>query len=538
MVNRQQFETDVIVVGFGGAGGCAAVEAHDSGAEVILIEKQPEATHYSNSRMSGGGYHSPHPSGDPAAIKAYAKAMFCGENISSYKLDGEVPDFGDAYAQVWSEMAPLNDAFMRSLDPNYRSVEVGQAAFQDFPGAKDSDYAVMRSTYTGSKGQTWEQGDTIGAEKAQKENGEAFHACLLNGITTRKIPVHYDTRAKRFLVDEDGVIKGLVAMVRDTEVTYLARRGVVMTCGGYEYNRRMRRAFLEGPGAEAWAFYGTPANTGDGIEMAMKVGAALSSIGSIAGRVIAAVPERRHGLKIGLNTTGVGKPNEIVVDNYGTRYAAERRITKDPSRYFFYKEALHFDTIKLTYPRVPSWMIFDANLMKGGPIVNLPGAAYNQVDWGADNMNALNNGWIIQAETLEELADKINQHPDNRSMMETQTLVDSVARFNAHCAAGHDADFERQVDTLKPVEKAPFYAIPLYLGGPNTKGGLRADAERHVLDWDDQPVPRLYTAGEISSVFQFLYQGGGNLAECITFGRIAGRNVAAETPRAVKAKVA
>ena len=78
--------------------------------------------------------------------------------------------------------------------------------------------------------------------------------------------------------------------------------------------------------------------------------------------------------------------------------------------------------------------------------------------------------------------------------------------------------------------KAPFFAIPLYPGGPNTKGGLRSNARREVLDWDDQPIPRLYTAGEISSVFQFVYQGGGNLAECIVFGRIAGANAAAEAP--------
>ena len=60
---------------------------------------------------------------------------------------------------------------------------------------------------------------------------------------------------------------------------------------------------------------------------------------------------------------------------------------------------------------------------------------------------------------------------------------------------------------------------------------MRTDARRAVLDWDDQPIPRLYAAGEICSVFQFVYQGGGNLAECIVFGRIAGMNAAAETPR-------
>ena len=83
---------------------------------------------------------------------------------------------------------------------------------------------------------------------------------------------------------------------------------------------------------------------------------------------------------------------------------------------------------------------------------------------------------------------------------------------------------------MGPVATPPFYAIPLYPGGPNTTGGLRSNAQRQVLDWDDQPIARLYTAGEISSVFQFVYQGGGNLAEGIVFGRVAGRNAAAERP--------
>lgn len=56
-----EYEADVIVIGFGGAGGCAAAEAHDVGADVLILEKQPEARHYSNTRMSGGTYHSPDP---------------------------------------------------------------------------------------------------------------------------------------------------------------------------------------------------------------------------------------------------------------------------------------------------------------------------------------------------------------------------------------------------------------------------------------------------------------------------------------------
>jgi len=96
--------------------------------------------------------------------------------------------------------------------------------------------------------------------------------------------------------------------------------------------------------------------------------------------VICAIPERRLGLKIGLHTSSVGKPHAIVVDNHGRRYAAERRITKDPSRYIFYKEALQFDTVTLTYPRIPSWMIFDPTLMNNGALVNASTASYNGID--------------------------------------------------------------------------------------------------------------------------------------------------------------
>jgi succinate dehydrogenase/fumarate reductase flavoprotein subunit len=70
----------------------------------------------------------------------------------------------------------------------------------------------------------------------------------------------------------------------------------------------------------------------------------------------------------------------------------------------------------------------------------------------------------------------------------------------------------------------------MYPGGPNTKGGIDANEKRQVMDWEGNPIPRLYTAGEISSVFKFVYQSGGNLTECVVCGRLAGQNAAAEKP--------
>ena len=526
-----EHHTDIVIIGFGGAGACAAIAAHEKGASSIILEKQPEATHASNTRMSGGGFHSPAPDGDYESIKQYAKAMFSGENLPQL-LEGAQPEFSDALADAWAQYSPHNEAFMQSLDPQFKTFMSLGAAFENFPGADKAKYACIRSTYSGEVFEMGDTGRTSGAKKEEKESGEAFHTCLVTGITTRNIPVHYETAAESLIVDDGGAVIGVTATHKGAAVRYFARRAVIICSGGYEYNVKMRKAFLDGPGHEGWAFYGTPANTGDGIRMALKVGAAMAKAGSVAGRIIMAIPERRHKIKIGLNTSSVGKPHEIVVDNYGKRYAAERRITKDPSRYIFWKEAMLFDTEKLEYPRIPSWMIFDSKLMNGGALINISAAAYNNIIWDKANQNALKNGWILQGATLAELAAKIRAHPENLEKMDTAALEAQVARWNEYCAAGHDAEWNSDKKTMGALIAPPYFAIPLYPGGPNTKGGIRANPERQALDWDDKPIPRLYTAGEISSVFQFVYQGGGNLAECIVFGRIAGWNAAAEKPRA------
>lgn len=524
------FEADVVVLGLGAAGGCAAIEACDHGADVIVIERQPGDRHYSNTRMSGGGFHSPRSDGNRESLKAYSRAMFSGEGLP-LKLEGEMPDYSEELADIWSREACENEGFMRSLDPMFGTISMANAAFPEFPGAADAGYAVVRSSYTGATDENVIYSSTIDRDKSEKNAGEAFHACLMTGVSARNIDIHYDVRARRLITDDDNRVIGVACDQGDQTVNYRAKRAVVICTGGYEYNKRMRKAFLDGPGAEGWAFYGSPANTGDGIEMATRVGAGLAKVGSVAGRMICAIPERRHGLKIGLNTNGVGKPNEIVVDSYGRRFASERRITKDPSRYIFYKEALQFNTIALDYARIPAWMIFDETLRQKGAVIWTASAVYNGIDWGEDNQKAIDKGWVLKADTIEELAMKVFHHPDNLSRMDAKTLAETVERYNAACEAGRDDEFHREPQTLGPVIKPPFYALPLYPGGPNTKGGLLLNAKRQVLDWDGVPIHGLYAAGEIGSIFQFVYQGGGNLAEGITFGRVAGRMAARDAPQ-------
>lgn len=142
-------EADVIVLGFGGAGAATAITAADNGASVIIIERQPQATLRSNTRMSGGIFHCPDKTGDRKALKEYAKAMFSGENIPG-KLEGEQPEVSDGLAQAWADYTPNLLDWMKSLDPKFQAFATPGfkgAAFPNFPGAKDCGYQVYRASY-------------------------------------------------------------------------------------------------------------------------------------------------------------------------------------------------------------------------------------------------------------------------------------------------------------------------------------------------------------------------------------------------------
>ncbi|MDY4163240.1 MAG: FAD-dependent oxidoreductase [Sutterella sp.] len=521
---------DVVVLGYGGAGATTAIVAAQNGAKVIVLEKNPQDAHISNTRMSGGIFHCPFKDGDPKALKAYAKAMFSGENIE-WKEEGEIPEYSDGLAQLWADLSPTNLDFLQSLDPEFiggSQPGYDKASFPNFPGAKECRYNAYRATYT-KRMKNFNQ-VSYKCPKKETSSGEAFWLCLEEGVKKQgdKIKICWETPAVELLKNAKGEIVGAVGVRAGKKVFVRAKKAVVLCTGGYEYSRAMRSAFLEGPGINGWAFYGTTSNTGDGIAMGMAVGAGLQKAGKSAERVIVPTQVKFNGMRLGSITPSVGSPNSIVVDNYGKRYEAETKVTDNPSRYFFYKAAVQFDISTLTYPRTPSWMIFDEKLRSSKPLVGLgiSVVGFGLVDWDKDNLKAIESGLILKADTIEELAEKIRNHPENKKRMVPANLVETVKRFNRFCDDKKDADFNRRPATLGKVEQGPFYAMPLVAGGPNTKGGLLANADREVLTWEGKPIPHLYCVGEIASALKFVYQGGGNLTECLVYGRHCGKIVA------------
>ncbi len=528
--SKWDMTADVVVLGYGGAGATTAIVAAQNGASVIVLEKNPADAHISNTRMSGGIFHCPFKDGDPKALKEYAKAMFSGENIE-WKEEGEIPEYSDGLAQLWADLSPSNLEFMQSLDPEFiggSQPGYDKASFPNFPGAKECRYNAYRATYT-KRMKNFNQ-VSYKCPKNETSSGEAFWLCLEEGVKKQgdKIKVVWESPACELLKNAKGEIVGAAAMQKGRKIFVRAKKAVVICTGGYEYSRAMRSAFLEGPGIDGWAFYGTTSNTGDGIAMGMAVGAGLQKVGKSAARVIVPTQTRFNGMRLGSITPSVGSANSIVVDNYGKRYEAETKVTDNPSRYFFYKAAVHFDISTLSYPRTPSWMIFDEKLRASKPLVGLgiSVVGYGLVDWDKENKKAIESGLILKADTIEELAEKIKNHPENKHRMVPANLVETVKRFNQFCDEKKDADFGRRPATLGKVEQGPFYAMPLVAGGPNTKGGLLANADREVLTWEGTPIPHLYCVGEVASALKFVYQGGGNLTECLVYGRHCGQLVA------------
>jgi len=144
-------------------------------------------------------------------------------------------------------------------------------------------------------------------------------------------------------------------------------------------------------------------------------------------------------------------------------------------------------------------------------------------DWSPDNSREIEKGWIKKADSVAELA-KLAGIEDPAALAET------VARYNAGCAAGND-EFGRPADTLVPLDSPPYYCVAMFPGGSNTCGGPRKDERARVLDAFGEPIPGLYAAGELGEAVGLLYPANGaNLSESICFGRIAAADALGVSP--------
>jgi succinate dehydrogenase/fumarate reductase flavoprotein subunit len=473
------FEADLIIVGYGGAGAACALTAHAAGGSVILLEKAPKGHEGGNTRVAAQGYLN---TSSPEKARDYLNAL-CGHH--------PVPQ---AMVEVWAQEMCRNNAWFASMggDPQEHQHQPAGIEFPDLPGAD----CVHK----------FHHGDILGFS-------ETWNA-LATAVQVRQIDVRYATPARRLVTDpHTGSVLGVIAEHEGRELRYRARKAVVLTCGGFENNQEMIRNFL--PSLPYCYTSGSPYNEGDGIRMAMEIGADLWHMNNYAGPSMALkVPDIPSTISMRpLHFAHELQGGMIVVGPDGKRFCDEKYKTRHG------KVMQSGRWMPLRTP-CPMHMVFDHTLFEHEALYEgTAPSGWTPImvgyEWSADNRAELAKGWIRSAPTLAALAAEIG--------VPTDALEQSVRIWNEHCERGVDTEFGR-TKMMTGFAQGPFYAVELSPSMLNTQGGPRRNEKAQVLRPDGSPIGRLYSAGELGSIFSDLYQGTGNIGECFAFGRIAALN--------------
>ncbi|HZP16034.1 MAG TPA: FAD-binding protein [Nocardioides sp.] len=531
---------DVVVVGSGGAALTAATLARDGGAQVLIIEKAELLG--GTTAVSGGGVWLPGNHVMEAAgvedtrgdALAYVRRMAADRAPDPDLLEvfvdtaPEVLRYLEDHTPLRTHIQPLPDYYWTWGIPGNvptpgRTVEADPYPVGDeLPEWKDR--IVKRGTLmslgtatTLTEDFTHKTPELLEELKRREEQdirpkGAALIARLFKGVLERGVEVLLETPARALVSNSAGAVIGVEAEHNGGPFRIGARRGVVLACGGFEWNAELVRAHI---GYDVHPLSPPGNNTGDGLQMAAAVGAKLANLGSYWGTPAMFDPEiTRDGELLPQFEWGRGAPASIVVNRKGMRFANEALPYND-----FPKAFGIYDPEAVEFPNAgPGFLIFDRSVRQKQRILSMfPG----QPD----------PDWVVKADSIGELAEQIG--------IEAGTLEKTVARYNEHAARGEDPDFRRHEvglmgpGSVAPIEQPPFYAVEIYPGTLGTNGGPQVDRNGQVRRLGGGLVEGLYAAGNTAAnVFGWAYpSGGGTLGNGLVFGFLAGRHVAQQPAR-------
>ncbi len=541
IINKWDREAEVVVIGSGGSGLTAAIVAHDHGAKVAVIERSDKVG--GETILSGGMIWIPlnHHQGEIGISDSRDEAVAYVKRIAAGRMPDALIetyiDSGPKMVHHIEERTPVK--FKPSLFPDYHSELYGGK-----PGGRTLEPELFNTKQLGDWAKKLRPAPTtLGAPMTLGElkgwngfinpqnipfdlirqrmgqglvgMGVALIAALLKGCLDRGIEIVLETRGRRLVID-DGRIRGLEGEQKGQRFSIKATKGVILACGGFEWNEDLKVRFLSG---EFIRPLSPPFSEGDGLNMAMQARAKLACMSDAWWFPVIQVPgeeyEGRPMSRGGVYTRTL--PHSIVVNRKGRRFTDEACNYNDLGKAF-----LTFDPVAYDYPNIPAWIIFDQNhkdkyslegMMPGDPAPD----------------------WVTRADTLTELARKVGIDPGG--------LEATVERFNKFAMEGVDGDFHRGENphdrwhgdpdhkpnpNLGPVEKAPFYSLQIYLGALGTKGGPMVNTQGQVLSIFDEVIPGLYAAGNVMPpVTGPGYSGAGcSIGSGMTWGYIGGGHAA------------
>lgn len=491
-------EADFVVCG-GGTGLAGAVAALSNGASVIVLEKSQQIG--GSTTMSGGGVWAPC---NPYAIK-----------------EGDSPEAAEKYLALLRQKQgdeALSKAFLDNtanmvtlLEENTR-IEWKTGALCDYHPEWEGGMKKGRSV--SAKPQ---EGETpaMALVNAMKEAIENGGGKIMTGTPALSLITQQG---------EDGTeVIGVKAGVESKPINIKANKGVLLSTGGFEWNDDLKNNYLRG-----FAPYNVSAstNTGDGLRMAMAVGADLANMNECWGQIVWAKDSetrKQNDAPAVATTMDRQKPGRIFVNRHGKRFCNEAGDYDTLARAFYTYE----DWGACEYANMPAYLITDdASVQK---------YTLGKATVGDKMVIAEEN--IIKADTLEELASLIEVDGTN--------LVETIERFNEYAALGEDPDFHRGESyldctfmtdtsegvvgtpfaTLGPINTPPFYAVEIASGCLGTCGGPKVNANSQVVDTTGNPIKGLYASGNCAGIGApgSSYGGpGGTIGPALTFAVIAG----------------
>lgn len=529
-------EVDVVVAGSGAAGLTAALVAADSGARVSVLEKS--AVLGGTSAISGGMLWIPQsglPHGterDLAAARQYVDHITKGR-ASASMVDrhlGRGPAMIEFFTRVGGPEFTVVPGFpdyhaeFPGGAPGGRSIEPELYEMQRLNGIADAIRADPRPPFRqqeyfefwGTYGRFPQ--DLLDQRELDKvaTRGRALVGPLVEAIVARDGALAVDAPVERLIVDDARVIG-----VRTGAGDVMARYGVVLACGGFEWNADMCNRFLSGP---VRARCSPPTMVGDGIRMAMAVGSDVSAMNEAWWGVMADIP----GLEADgeplqtMTTVERSLPGSILVNRTGRRFANEAT-----SYGALGKVLAAFDANQYGYSNLPAFLIADARHVKRYGI------------FGASSLDDAPE-WLNVADTLAALAAKIDVNADG--------LAETVERFNHYANEGLDPDFHRGEHlydrylgdgnaphpNLAPLDTPPFAALEVTCGAFGTRGGVRTDEFGRALTPFSEPIPGLFAAGNNAAhPIPFGYMGAGStLGPGMTMAYAAGQTILGDGRRA------
>lgn len=551
----ETWDTDVLVVGGGGAGFSAAITAAQGGANVILIEKSSFLG--GNTLMQGGAYNAVDPDAQSEVILTEAQK----NTLDSYlALSTDDPDLHFDQFPEWADVLTELQSDINS----FYAENAGKTAGVDMPGF-DSIALHMWHIYTGGLRQmndgTWVASDIdlarnlaesalgtfqwmrddLGLEAPSGEGaGDTLYTVLgamwprthvvetstqliddLKSVAEAAgVTIYTETAATGLLTDESGKVVGATAeKANGTKITINTTNGVVLASGGYCANPAMVKEYDEYWGddlSDHTLTTNVGTNEGDGIVMAQAIGA------DTVGMEVAQLMPSSSPLKGTMTDGAWGDASEqIWIDGEGNRFVDE------------YAER---DVLAKASLGLEDGIFYIIYAGKAGDDGLLKGASLDDTMFGTTIQDMVDNGHVWYGSTLAEVAEASATSAGGAAPAFTEeALRNTIEKYNSYVEAQEDPDFHKEVlagaidiDAIEADPNVGFVISPRKASLHHTMGGLKIDTDAHVLNTDGEIIEGLWAAGEVTGGIHAGNRLGGNaVADIFTYGHIAGSNAAA-----------